>query len=196
MGLLKWLEEGDKGLFYLINIKCANPLLDNLMMLLRQPLTWVPLYFFILLFFITNCRKHLLPIIVLSLLTFTLSDFISASILKPVIGRLRPCHDASLAAINNLPGCGGLFSMPSSHAANHFALAAFWFMVIQFTTGHKWTWLWIWAAAVCFAQVYVGVHFPADVIMGGVLGVLIAQLTIYFFKAWSSKLDISSPAKV
>src|SRR3954454_12551892 len=137
------LKEADKTMFYLVNNKFSLPQLDNLMLLLRQPYTWIPLYLFFLLFFYFNCRKYLLPIVALSLVTFALTDFTSASLIKPVIARLRPCHEPSLqSSIHDIAGCGGIFGMPSSHAANHFGLATFWFTVIRHTVHQKWSWLW------------------------------------------------------
>ncbi|MEJ7684921.1 MAG: phosphatase PAP2 family protein [Segetibacter sp.] len=142
-------------------------------------------------FFYANCRKFLFPIIALSLVTFAFTDFTSASILKPLIGRLRPCHDPALQfSINNIAGCGGVFSMPSSHASNHFGLAAFWFYVIKETLNRKWYWLWAWAFIIGYSQIYVGVHYPGDIISGALLGVLTGFFTCSFFKSWMTKLNI------
>ena len=189
MNFLSSLVEADRKVFYLVNTKLSFSSLDDLMLLIRQPYTWIPLYLFFLLFFYMNCRKYLLPIITLSLVTFALTDFTSASLIKPLIGRLRPCHDASLHTINNIAACGGLFSMPSSHAANHFGLATFWFSVIQKTVNQRWHWLWLWAFIICYSQVYVGVHYPGDVTMGALLGFAIASLTSYLFNERMKMID-------
>lgn len=184
------LKQADQALLYLINKKLSLPTLDGVMLLLRNQYTWVPVYLFFLLFFYFNCRKYLLPIVALTLVTFALTDFASASLLKPFIGRLRPCQDPTLPfAINNIAGCGGVFGMPSSHAANHFGLATFWFMVIKNTLHQKWMWLWAWAFAICYAQVYVGVHFPGDVIVGGLLGTGIGYLTAAMFRRRMAQID-------
>lgn len=190
MNVVHWLSQADRRLFYLINTKLSVSSLDNIMLLLRQPYTWIPLYFFFLLFFYTNCRKLLWPIIALSLVTFTFTDFTSASILKPLIGRLRPCHDPLLrSSINNIAGCGGVFSMPSSHASNHFGLAAFWFYVVKDTLGRKWYWLWVWAFIICYAQIFVGVHYPGDILAGALLGIVTGAFTSYFFRSWMTKIN-------
>jgi membrane-associated phospholipid phosphatase len=184
------LKEADKALLYLVNKKLSFAGLDGIMLLLRNQYTWVPLYLFFLLFFYFNCRKYLLPIIALSLVTFALTDFTSASLIKPFVQRLRPCQDPTLGFnINNLAGCGGIFGMPSSHASNHFGLATFWFMVIKDTVNQKWFWLWAWAFIICYAQVYVGVHFPGDVIVGAVLGTSIGYLTSYVFRKRMAQID-------
>ena len=190
MNITNVLLEGDRKIFYLINTTLSAPWLDNTMLLLRQALTWVPLYFFFLLFFNANCRKYLFPIVALSLVTFALTDFTSASILKPLIGRLRPCHDASLPfAVNNIAGCGGLFSMPSSHASNHFGLATFWFYVIRQTLNRKWYWLWLWAFIICYSQIYAGVHYPGDILVGALLGLAIGSFSCYLFNNWVTRLN-------
>lgn len=148
------------------------------MLFLREAFTWVPVYLFFLLFFFSNCRKYIFPIITLSVLTFAITDFTSASILKPLIARLRPCRDPNLTfEFNNLVGCGGIFSMPSSHASNHFGLSTFWFIVIKHTLNRKWVLLFAWALIICYAQVYVGVHYPFDVATGALLGTLVGWAT-------------------
>lgn len=197
MNITQRLLDADRKLFYLINTKLSVSPLDNVMLLIRQPFTWIPLYLFFLLFFYENCRKFLIPIIALSLVTFTFTDFTSASILKPLIGRLRPCHDPSLPfSVNNIAGCGGLFSMPSSHAANHFGLATFWFHVIKETLNRKWYWLWLWAFIICYSQIYAGVHYPGDIATGALLGVGIGSFSCHLFDNWMTKLNTGIAGKI
>jgi len=197
MSIGRSLLEADRKVFYFINTTLSFRGLDNLMLITRQAFTWIPLYLFFLLFFYANCRKFLFPIIALTLVTFTFTDFTSASILKLLIGRLRPCHDPSLPfSINNISGCGGIFSMPSSHAANHFGLATFWFNVVKVTVNRKWNWLWWWAALICFSQVYVGVHYPADVLAGALLGVGIGSFTSHLFNNWKTKINANFSIEV
>ena len=196
MNFVSSLVEADRKVFYLINTRFSFSSLDHIMLLVRQPYTWIPLYLFFLLFFYANCRKYLFPFITLSLITFALTDFTSASIIKPLIGRLRPCHDVSLQTINSLAPCGGLFSMPSSHAANHFGLATFWFNVINKTLNRRWYWLWVWAFVICYSQVYVGVHYPGDIIVGALLGLLIGSLTSYMYNDRMNRINRNISAAV
>ncbi len=81
-----WLQNADRQAFFLINKKLSFPELNQLMLLLREAIFWVPLYVFMLLFFYSNCHKYIKPILVLSLLTFAITDFTSASIIKPLAG--------------------------------------------------------------------------------------------------------------
>ncbi len=187
MIVVHWLLDADRWLFHLINSTLSYQPIDGLMLLLRQAFTWIPLYLFFLLFFIANCRKYIVPIIMLSVLTFAIADFTSASILKPAIGRIRPCHDVTLTTtVRNIAGCGGIFSMPSSHAANHFALSMFWFLMVSQLLRLRWYWLFGWAFIVGLAQVYVGVHYPADILLGALLGCCIGWFTWSLFKRWMS----------
>jgi undecaprenyl-diphosphatase len=187
MNIQQWIKQADISLFYFINKKLASPSLDAFMLLLREAYTWIPLYLFFILFFYFNLRSFFVKIIVLSLLSFAITDFVSASILKPFIGRLRPCYNPEVTfQVNNLPGCGGIYSMPSSHASNHFGLASFWFMIIRNTLQKQWYWLLIWAFAIGFSQIYVGVHFPGDILTGALFGTGIGFFCFYLFRNWNN----------
>lgn len=126
-----------------------------------------------------------IPFLIISGLTFAITDYTSASILKPLFERLRPCYDTSLSGkINILEDCGGQYSMPSSHASNHFGLAILWYWVIRFLTGKKWNWVWLWAAVICYAQVYTGKHFPFDIVAGALLGIITGTCMAKVFEYW------------
>jgi undecaprenyl-diphosphatase len=196
MNIASWIPDADRSLFYLINKKLSFSFLNEIMLLLREAYTWIPVYLFFLIFFSVNCKKYLVPIVLLTVLTFTITDFVSASILKPFIGRLRPCQDPAIKfEINNIAGCGGIYSMPSSHASNHFGLSAFWFMIVNHTLGKKWFWLWLWAFVIGYAQVYVGVHYPGDILIGAIFGVGTASFTGYLFKRWTKEPETKITAQ-
>jgi undecaprenyl-diphosphatase len=132
--------------------------------------------------------KITLLFIILSIITVALTDSIAAQVMKPLFGRLRPCHDPEMQVLlRNLVGCGGLYSMPSNHAANHFGLAAFWYFSIRNINGGKWRWLWLWAALICYAQVYVGKHYPFDILVGAVFGTLVGWGMARLFIHWRPK---------
>jgi undecaprenyl-diphosphatase len=90
----------------------------------------------------------------------------------------------------NLVGCGSGYSFISSHAANHFGLA----IIIGSIFKSKWTWvkptLVIWAAVICYAQVYVGVHYPLDVIGGAIIGILIGKFTFTLHEKFNSLKNV------
>jgi len=186
--ITQWLVSADHRLFVLINYTLHASWLDGFMLLMRNPVTWVPLYIFLLYRMHRKDKKMVIPFLIFSGLCFAVTDYTSASILKPLFERLRPCYDASLTGrINILEDCGGQYSMPSSHASNHFGLAMFWFWMIRFLTGKKWNWVWVWAGIICYAQVYVGKHFPLDIAGGALLGVVTGTCMAKLFEFWYLK---------
>ncbi len=188
MEILQWLEAIDKDLFLFINREAAVPQLDGFFKMLRNANTWILLYAGLLYWIIVKARPYAIPFILLTLVTFALTDHISAAVLKPWFGRIRPCYNEEFdGLIRNLVGCGGQYSMPSTHATNHFGLATFWFLSISYMRGNKWYWLWIWAFAIGYAQVYVGKHYPFDIVAGAILGIFIAVLMYFLFRAWLRK---------
>lgn len=189
MNHLQWLLDFDKSLFFWIQRTGVHPFLDQLMLLLRTPTLWIPLYAFMLYWAWRNAPGQAsIAFILLTAASFGIADYSSASIFKPLIERPRPCAAAELEGITReLVGCGGVYGFPSSHAANHFALASFWYWAIFILKGRRWYWLFIWAAAICYAQVYVGKHYPLDVLAGGFLGLLIGTGMAKVFEWWITR---------
>jgi membrane-associated phospholipid phosphatase len=173
----------DRHLFYFVNHDLANPFFDVVMPYLRNPKFWIPLYLFIIGFCIYRFKKQGLIIIALIALSAGFADFTSAGIIKPLVKRVRPCHNAvtSQTDIERVP-CGPGYSFPSTHATDHFAMASF--MIFLFYTRWRWIWFWaiLWAGTICFAQVYVGVHYPMDVIGGAFYGALAGWVFSLLFK--------------
>ena len=168
----------DHVAWYYLNTQWHNPILDHIEPFLRNQWFWAPLYLFLLLFMTRTFGKQGWVWCLVFLISFILSDQISATLMKPYFHRVRPCNNPYWASVIHLiVPCGGGYSFPSSHASNHFAMGMFSAM----TLGRVAKWVWpvalIWAAAVAFAQVYVGVHYPLDVTCGGLLGMMIGAVT-------------------
>ncbi len=179
------LMQLDRELFTWVNSTAALPPLDWFFKALRHAATWIPLYAFIVYWVIRYHRRQAWPFILLCLVCFTITDYVSASIMKPLFARPRPCYDPLLqASLRDLVGCGGKFGLPSSHASNHFGLAAFWYFSINWMSNRRWAWLWVWAFAICYAQVYVGKHYPGDILLGAVFGTLTGLLGALAFRRW------------
>ena len=190
--MFRSLVDFDKYLFGIVNQKASNPFFDSIMPFIRQPLFWLPLYLFIILFAIYNFPKKAAMWIGSLLLTITITDSVSSHIFKPLFGRLRPCNNPELADSIRLlvDHCGQNGSFTSSHATNHFGIAVFILITLDKIWG-KFNYLFIlWAAVISFAQVYVGVHFPFDVIGGALLGSGMGYLTATFFKRRSGCIEI------
>lgn len=181
--ILKQLIAQDKKIWYSINVSGQNELFNTLAPIIRNPNTWIPLYVFLAIFIPYKFGKKGFYWCLAFLITFALSDYTSASIIKPLVQRIRPCNDVELKnTVHLLIDCGVGYSFPSAHAANHFALA--FFMLISLHKHYRWLWIAaiLWAVSVAYAQVYVGVHFPLDVICGAILGSIIGITSGLFFK--------------
>ncbi len=177
--LMKQLLSYDQQLFRIINDQWSNPFFDWLMPWLRNSEMWYPMYLFLMLLVIINVKKHPVIWILFAVGTVILCDTVSSKIIKENIIRLRPCNDPSFAGwIHVLVGYRPQSSsFTSSHAANHFGMATFLFYTLRGRFG-KWPFLlFFWAFGISFAQVYVGVHYPLDVICGGLIGILIGYLS-------------------
>ncbi|MFD2871094.1 phosphatase PAP2 family protein [Mucilaginibacter ximonensis] len=181
-----YLLQLDRHLFHFINHDLGNGFFDVLMPVLRNRLVWIPLYVFIFVFCLWRYKKSGAMIIVGLALTFGVADFGSATILKSAYKRVRPCNDPAMATtvVSRVP-CGTGYSFPSSHASDHFAIAVF--LSIVFYRKYKWVLpaSLAWAAAISFAQVYVGVHYTIDVTCGAIYGTLTGLMLGWAF--WKIK---------
>ncbi len=164
----------DHVIWYYINTAWHTPFLDTVIPFLRNQWTWTPLYLFLLIFMTYNFGKYGWLWCLGFIVAFAISDQVSAHLLKPIFHRIRPCNDPYLVGIvHTLVPCGAGYSFPSSHASNHFAVGIF--SAVTLFKLRKWVLpvAIIWALSVSFAQVYVGVHYPLDVSVGGLLGATI-----------------------
>ena len=181
--MLTTLKNWDRWLFTKINQDWTTPFLDTLFPFWREAMTWIPLYLFLLIFVLINFGKKAWPWIIGLILTVTFTDQISSHILKPLVDRPRPCHDVLLADHIRLllNYCSDSRSFTSSHAANHFGVGIFIFCTLK-SYFKNWSYLFlIWAATVSYGQIYIGVHYPLDVLGGAILGCSIGYSMAFFF---------------
>ena len=181
--LLDTLLQWDRAAFLKVNTQWVSAIGDFIFPILRYPKTWIPLYAFLLVFALIKFKAKALPWILFAIICITLTDQISSHFLKGYFNRLRPCQDPTLKDIARLlvDHCPGNASFTSSHAVNHFGIGTFFYFSLRKSFKH-WDWLFfLWAAAICYAQVYVGVHYPGDVICGAILGFLLGGLVSFFF---------------
>ncbi len=198
MQVIDWLIHIDKKAFVFVQTHLTATWLDGIMLLLRNPYTWIPLYLYLLYWLSRQKKLDALKFICCTLVCITITDYGSAHILKPLFERVRPCYDSeTMIFVRGIVGCGGRLSFPSSHASNHFGLASLWFYSIRLLTGQKWRLLWLWALLISFAQVYVGVHFPLDVTGGSVFGFVIGLSLSKLFRYWvKPKPDASENSSI
>lgn len=182
-GISDIILEYDYKIFELINGLHLPGFFETILTFWRNAFVWGPLYIFIMSFALFNFKTKAKWFIMFTILTVSTTDFVSSNLIKKNIGRLRPCNTEHLAVINRVP-CSTGYSFTSSHATNHFGLATFWILTLSFIDKKYKIFLGIWAALIGFCQVYVGVHFPTDVIAGSLLGILTGYLYYRLFNTY------------
>ena len=161
----------DYWLFGIINQRWTSRFLDILFPLLREAEIWVPFYLFLLVYSTLNFGKKGWWWSAALIMTAIISDLTSSALIKNTIFRLRPCHEPALAGTARLLViyCPNSSSFTSSHACNHFAVSMFIFLTLR-KISRGWRLIFLWAALICYAQVYVGVHYPFDILGGAIVG--------------------------
>ena len=165
------LDQIDKQLFLILN-SANSPLWDQIMYAISGKLIWVPLYITILVW-IWRKYKNKFPLILLFIgLAALFADQSSVHLFKNVFQRLRPCHDPELEELVHIVKgeCGGLYGFVSSHASNSFNVALLSLLFIK----KRWFTVFIilWASVIGYSRIYLGVHYPGDVVCGALLGAL------------------------
>lgn len=181
--IVEWLIAADRNLFRIINGQLSCPAFDGLLPLWRTPEFWTPLYLFLVVFMWINFRKAALWWMLYFVVTVSTMDLIGNKLIKQTVQRIRPCNDPSMFPdlILRIPHCGTGYSFISNHAANHFALAMFAFLTLG-AVARKWRWLFfVWAFSIGWAQIYVGVHYPFDVLAGALIGILMGGIMATLF---------------
>ena len=174
--MIDFLIDLDNKLFNFFNSKISNPIFDLIFPVITDQDFWtLPMLGLVLYLLIVRGKTGNVSVLLL-LIAVGLSDFVSASILKPYFERLRPSH-SEIEGLILLVNKGGKYGFVSSHAANIFAAST----ILSFFYIHKKKLCFTIAFLVSYSRIYVGVHFPGDVIFGGMLGYLIAITTITFY---------------
>ena len=182
----------DRKVFYAINVSGSNRFFDTLMPFVREANLWVPLYLFLLVFALLNFGKRGSLWFIFFACTAGVCDIIASHLIKESIFRLRPCQDPDLAdTMNSLAHyCPSSSSFVSAHATTHFGLAFFVVLTLKpYTT--PWIRLFfVWAALISYAQVYVGVHYPFDVLCGAVIGSVLGYLMARIFNNYVGLISL------
>ncbi len=163
----------DEWLFYAVNHGWANPFFDKIFPFITHVDSWLLLYLagFYILLFRTGTHGRIAAIALA--LTILATDQLNSSVLKELFGRIRPCH--TLEHVRLLVDCGGGKSMPSSHAANNFAAAL---VLTIFFRRERFLFFGI-ATSMALSRVYIGVHYPADILLGAAVGLIIATIVTF-----------------
>lgn len=180
--MFDFLPEWDKHLFLLLN-GIHNGFFDFIMWWLSNKIIWAPFYLVLLFLLVRKYGWESIALILSLAILIALSDQVSGFI-KDLVARPRPSHSPTIQdQVYTLNGYrGGNYGFVSSHAANSFALAFFLSYFLRSTYKFLPFVLFGWAFAVAYSRIYLGVHYPGDVIVGAVLGVSLAWIVVWAYK--------------
>jgi undecaprenyl-diphosphatase len=185
--MLDFLNQIDTDLFLLLN-SLHNDFFDVVMVYVSSKLFWLPFYLFLLYLVIREYKWKSLVILLFAALLITLTDQASVQLFKNIFQRLRPCHDPDLSGlVHTVEYCGGQYGFVSSHASNYFG-------IIVFVSGllyKRYQWLpWVlvfWGLLIIYSRIYLGVHYPGDVIAGTILGSVIGLMMLWLYRFTDQK---------
>jgi undecaprenyl-diphosphatase len=166
------LIEIDKKILVFLN-GFHTPLLDPVMLVITKTFFWTPLYAILIFFLFKNFKNETWLILLGAAVMIFLTDQITSSIMKPYFERLRPSHDPSMQGLLHIVGDyrGGLYGFSSGHAANTMGVALFTWLNLRST--YRWIGLiFIWAILMSYSRIYLGVHYPGDIMVGGTIGII------------------------
>lgn len=174
--MLETFQSIDVDILLFVNRQCSNTVFDFLCPIFREKLTWIPLYLIVLFFLIKNEKWNTIAWVMAALFAVVLSDQLGLMI-KNIVQRPRPCQNPLVAGLIQLKvaTCSQQFSFISNHAANHFAQGVLYSLIFK----KRWIAIGflIWAIVVSFSQIYVGIHYPMDVLAGAIVGVAVGYLS-------------------
>jgi membrane-associated phospholipid phosphatase len=194
LNIISTLTDVDRWLLKKINGEWTNGFFDHIFLLFRLSWFWFPLYLFLFLVAVFNFKKNWWWWIILFVCTVALTDMTGTRLFKHLIPRYRPCSDPDFFSNVRmlLENCAGGNSFISNHAANHFGMATFVFFTLRHYFNKYFYFIWLWPILVCYAQLYVGVHYPSDIIAGAIIGMLLGFLTASIFnKRFASSVQLN-----
>ena len=179
---MNWLQQLDTALFYLCNVTLANPQFDVIMPYLTEIDNWrIPIALILISLCVFGGKAGRLTTLLI-VVTITLTDQTSSSLIKPLVGRIRPCN--ALEGVRLLVKCTGSYSFPSSHATNMFGAA----VIFSYSYKRLWPFFFMLAGLVAYSRVYVGVHYTFDILAGAILGALCAGLVLLLYLIFSRNI--------
>jgi len=191
--MLDFLIELDKSWFLFFN-GFHNAFFDSLMYFISGTKTWIPLYLVVLFFIFRKLNWKGFLVLFFLILLIVLADQGSVTLFKNTFQRLRPCHNPEFANLVHLVNneCGGKFGFISSHAANTFAFATF--TALFFNNKSFSIPIFLWAIIVSYSRIYLGVHYPFDVLGGAFFGISIGYIiSLAYQLAYKKIIEIKKP---
>ncbi|MBM4250974.1 MAG: phosphatase PAP2 family protein [Deltaproteobacteria bacterium] len=173
----------DESLFRFINIGWASPALDRIMSVVSDKYLWLVIGVLAAIALFLKFKSRMNTVLLVLLIALALTDSITYQILKPAFSRMRPCKQ--LTEIHLVPEyCGGDYGFPSNHAANGMAVTTVLTFMLSRSTAAIALGL---TLLVGLSRVYLGVHFPGDVVGGYLVGALVATVVVFVFQILQKK---------
>jgi len=187
--VIDFIVEIDTVVFYFINVTLANPFFDWFMPFITEKKHWFPVWGILIVGLLWKGGKKGRLVVLLIIPVIFLSDQLSAHVLKPLIARQRPC--VTLPDVHLLVDLKRSLSFPSAHAANFFAVATYFNYFYP-----KYRWVYFSAAFfVALSRVSIGVHYPLDIIAGGILGAACALFVVYTWRGIEKYIEKKRKSK-
>ncbi len=186
--MLELLMQLDRDIFLFFNGLHAL-WLDPVMFYISEKFFWIPLYMLLLWFCIKHYGWRVLMILVFIALLITITDQLTG-FMKVAFQRLRPSRDENLADLVHIVNGsrGGRFGFVSAHAANSFALAVFMIHLLRDKISYIAPVLLIWATLKAYSRIYLGVHYPGDILGGAIVGIISALIIIELWKVAQKRI--------
>jgi undecaprenyl-diphosphatase len=168
---MDWIQQLDVNIFLFFN-GIHSSFFDILMYWVSQTVVWIPLWIFFIYLIIKQHKTTGWWLVLAMIAAVALADLASVHLFKNVFMRLRPCHNPEISHLVHIVNehCGGQYGFVSSHSANMFAIATFMFLALRKMYRLSWIPLFGWAAIIAYSRVYLGVHYPGDILGGALLG--------------------------
>lgn len=189
--MIDFFKELDINILKFINTH-HTPWLDHVMIFISAKWVWLPLYALLIFLIYRHDGRMIWKTLIVIFFVILLADQTASAVFKPWMARARPCYVAEFEPWLHVPaGCGGRYGFMSSHAANTAAATT----LLYFYMRRRYpllVWLYVWVAATLYSRVYLGVHYPSDVLAGAAVGTLYGYLGMYILQKLNSHAQSST----